>query len=115
MKIKLEILPPNINRYIGRTNIWDYQKRKKEYHEYVRLTTIGIQPKPNYKKVDMVVTYHFKDRRVRDTHNLTKCLLDALVEAKIIEDDNYNVLNTYTEKGVYDKGNEGVEIEIQPL
>lgn len=115
MRIKLEMLPPNINKYIGRTNIWDYQSKKKKYHEYVRLATINIQPKPNYKKCNMVVTYHFKDKRRRDTHNLTKCLLDALVEAKIIEDDNYEVLNTYTEKGIYDKGNECVEIEIEKL
>ncbi len=115
MKLKLEMFPPNINHYIGRTNIWQYQDKKKKYHEYVRLATIGIQPKPNYKKCDMVVTYHFKNKRKRDTHNLTKCLLDALVEAKIIEDDNYMVLNTYTEKGVYDKDKEYIEIEITPL
>ena len=115
MKIILEILPPNINKYIGRTNIWEYQEKKKQYHEYVKLKTLKIQPKPNYKKCNMIVTYHFPDRRKRDTHNLTKCLLDALTESNIIEDDNYNVLNEYTEKGVYDKGKTIVEIEIMPL
>lgn len=115
MKFKIEMLPPNINAYIGRTNIWQYQQNKKKYHEFVRLSTINIQPKPNYKCCNMVVTYHFKDKRVRDTHNLTKCLLDALVEANIIEDDNYKVLNKYTEIGVYDKGNEYVEISIEEI
>lgn len=115
MKLILELLPPNINKYIGRTNWYEYQDMKKEYHRYVKLKTLNIKPKPNYKKCDMIVTYHFKDKRKRDTHNLTKCLLDALVEAKIIYDDNYEVLNSYTEKGVYDKGNEYIEIEILPL
>lgn len=111
MKIIVNQLPPNINKYIGRTNIWEYQKEKKNYHKIVKLSTIGINPKIEH--CNMVVIYHFKDKRKRDTHNMTKCLLDALVEANIIEDDNYNVLNEYTEKGIYDKGNEYVEINIE--
>ena len=112
MKLKIDGLPPNINKYIGRTNIWEYQHNKKKYHNLVKLCTTGINPK--YSHCNMTVTYHFKDRRRRDTHNMTKCLLDALVESNIIEDDNYTVLNKYTEIGVYDKGNEYVEIEITP-
>lgn len=111
MKIIIDKLPPNINKYIGRTNIWEYQQDKHRYHRLVDLSTIGVNPK--IKKCNMVVTYHFKDKRKRDTHNMTKCLLDALVEANIIEDDNYTVLNEYTEKGIYDKGKEFVEIEIE--
>ena len=103
MKIIIPSLPPNINKYIGRNAIWDYQKEKKQYHKLVKLSTTGNNP--CVTKCDMIVTYHFPDRRIRDTHNLTKCLLDSLVEAKIIIDDNYMVLNTYTEKGVYDKNN----------
>lgn len=113
MKLKIEGLPPNINKYIGRTNIWEYQHNKKKYHKLVNMSTIGVNP--SYKHCNMTITYHFKDRRRRDTHNMTKCLLDALVEANIIEDDNYKVLSKYTERGVYDKGKEYVEIEIEPL
>ena len=32
-----------------------------------------------------------------------------------IIDDNYMVLNTYTEKGVYDKNNSYVEVEIKEV
>ena len=113
MKIIINKLPPNINKYIGRTNIWEYQEDKKKYHDLVRLSTIGKNPK--IKHCNMTVIYHFKDKRKRDTHNMTKCLLDALVCADIIEDDNYNVLNEYTEKGLYDKGNEYLEIIIEEL
>ena len=113
MKIIINQLPPNINKYIGRTNWYEYQKEKKQFHKLVQMSTIGNNP--NIRRCNMVVLYHFKDKRVRDTHNMTKCLLDALVEANIIEDDNYNVLREYTEKGTYDKGNEYVEINIEEL
>lgn len=113
MKIVINALPPNINKYIGRTNIWEYQKEKKKYHKLVKLSTIGINEK--IKKCDMTVIYHFPDHRKRDTHNLTKCLLDGLVDANVIEDDNYTVLNRYTEIGVYDKNKSYVEILIIPI
>lgn len=113
MYIKIDKLPPNINKYIGRTNIWEYQHNKKAYHKLIRMATIGNNP--NISKCNMTVTYHFKDKRKRDTHNLTKCLLDGLVDAEIIEDDNYTVLKKYTEIGVYDKGNEYLEIDIERL
>lgn len=113
MKIIISELPPNINKFIGRDAKWQYQNEKKAYHKLVKMET--IENNPCYTHCDMVVTYHFKDRRIRDTHNMTKCLLDALVEAKIIIDDNYMVLNTYTEKGLYDKGNSYIEIDIQEV
>lgn len=111
MYLKINGLPPNINKYIGRTNIYEYQREKKKYHKLIKENTIGLEP--NYKRCKMIVTYHFPDKRKRDTHNLTKCLLDGLVESNIIEDDNYTVLEEYTEIGVYDKGNRYVEIEIK--
>ena len=113
MIIKINDLPPNINKFIGRTNIWEYQRDKKAYHKLIKLSTIGLNP--NYKRVDMKVTYHFPDRRIRDTHNMTKCLLDGLVDAGIIIDDNYMVLRNYTECGVYDKGQRYVEIDIKEV
>ena len=111
MKIIISELPPNINKYIGRNAIWEYQKEKKHYHKLVCEETKGLYP--CYTKCNMIVTYHFPTRRLRDTHNLTKCLLDALVEAKIILDDNYMVLNKYTEIGTYDKDNGYVEIDVE--
>ena len=51
MKITINLIPPTINRYIGRTNIWEYQKEKKKVHELIRLSTIGINPR--FKKVKL--------------------------------------------------------------
>lgn len=113
MKIILNFIPPTINRYIGRSNIWEYQKEKKKVHQAVKMSTIGINPK--YKKCKMKVTYYFKDLKRHDPSNYDKMLLDGLVEANIIIDDNYSVIKEFTTVGKYDKENPRVEIEIEEL
>jgi hypothetical protein len=42
-------------------------------------------------------------------------LLDGLVEANIIVDDNYDVIQEFTTIGKYDKGNPRTEIELEEL
>ena len=111
MKIVLHILPPTINRFIGRKNIWEYQSEKKKLNEAIRLGTIGINP--NFKSCKMTITYYFKDKRRHDPSNYDKMLLDGLVEAHIIEDDNYGVIKEFTTKGEVDKENPRVEIEVE--
>ena len=111
MKIVLHILPPTINKFIGRKNIWEYQSEKRKIHEAIRLGTIGLNPR--YKKCKMRVTYYFKDKRRHDPANYDKMLLDGLVEANIIEDDNYEVIQEYTTIGKVDRENPRVEIEVE--
>lgn len=111
MKITIPKIPPTINKYIGRSNIWEYQKDKKEYHRLVKMATIGINPR--YEKCKIKVTYFFKDKRRHDPSNYDKFLLDGLVEAGIIKDDNYSVIEEYTTIGMYDKEKPRVEIEIE--
>lgn len=113
MKLIIKTIPPTINKYIGRTNHWEYQKDKKEISESIRLQTIGINPR--YKQCKMKVTYYFKDKRRHDPGNYDKMLLDGLVEAGIIKDDNYDVIKEYTTIGNYDKNNPRVEIEISEV
>lgn len=110
MKIVIPKIPPTINKYIGRSNIWEYQKDKKQYHELVRLLTVGVSPK--YEKCKIRVTYYFKDKRRHDPSNYDKFLLDGLVEANIIKDDNYDVIEEFTTTGKYDKDKPRVEVEI---
>lgn len=110
MRITIPKIPPTINKYIGRSNIWEYQKDKKQYHELVRLCTISNNPK--YEKCKIRVTYYFKDKRRHDPSNYDKFLLDGLVEAGIIIDDNYDVIEEFTTIGKYDKNNPRVEVEI---
>lgn len=113
MKITLYTIPPTINKYIGRTNVWEYQKNKKQIHSLIRLCTIGNNPR--IKKCNMRITYYFKDRRRHDPSNYDKMLLDGLVEANIIEDDNYGVIQEFTTIGKVDSKNPRVEIEIEEL
>lgn len=113
MKILINCIPPTINKYIGRTNIWQYQADKKKIHELIRLSTIKYNPK--IKKCKMKVTYYFGDKRRHDPSNYDKMLLDGLVEANIIEDDNYSVIQEFTTIGKYDKIKPRTEIEIKEL
>lgn len=113
MKITLNFIPPSINYYIGRNNRWEYQKDKKRIHQAVKMSTIGINPK--YKSCKMKITYYFKDKKKHDPSNYDKMLLDGLVEANIIEDDNYGVIKEFTTIGEYDKDNPRVEIDIKEV
>ena len=113
MKITINTIPPTINKYIGRTNIWEYQADKKKIHNLIRLGTIGLNPR--YEKVKMKITYYFKDKRRHDPSNYDKMLLDGLVEANIIKDDNYDVIQEFTTIGKYDKENPRVEIELEEI
>lgn len=113
MTIIIKSIPPTINKYIGRTNIWEYQADKKKIHNLIRLSTIGINP--NYEKCKITVIYYFKDKRRHDPSNYDKMLLDGLVEANIIKDDNYEVIQEFTTIGKYDKENPRTEIEIKEV
>ena len=63
----------------------------------------------------MKITYYFKDKRRHDPSNYDKMLLDGLVEANIIKDDNYDVIQEFTTTGKYDKENPRTEIEIEEM
>lgn len=109
MKITLHKIPPTVNKYIGRANIWEYQKDKKEYTQYV---LENIDEEHNFEKCEIKIHYYFKDKRRRDLENYLKILMDALVEAKVITDDNYEVITKMTLKGDVDSQKPRIEIEV---
>jgi len=114
MRIILKgFIPPTINKYIGRTNIFDYQREKRKVHKIVLMSTIGNNPK--IKKCNITITYYFPDRRKHDPSNYDKMLLDGLIYASIITDDNYDVIKKFTTIGEYDKDNPRTEIDIEEL
>lgn len=113
MKIIINLVPPTINKYIGRTNIWQYQADKKKIHQAIKEQTKDFNPM--YDKCKMKITYYFKDKRRHDPSNYDKMLLDGLVEANIITDDNYDVIQEFTTIGRYDKENPRVEIELEEI
>ena len=65
--------------------------------------------------VKMTVTFWHGDKVRRDSDNQLSSILDTLVDAKILSDDNWKVI---PEKHIYDKyekDNARCEIEIEPL
>lgn len=112
IKFNIPVIPPTINKYIGRTNRWEYQKDKKEFQNIARLTTFKHRPKEPIKKCNITLTYYFKDKRKRDPSNFDKFVLDFLVESGFIEDDNYFVIGDFTTRGRVDKSNPRIEVEI---
>jgi crossover junction endodeoxyribonuclease RusA len=113
MKLIINYIPPTINKYIGRTNRWEYQEDKKECHRIIKEACKGIEP--CYTSCKMKITYYFKDKIRRDPSNFDKMLLDGLVEAKIIKDDNYGVIKEFTTVGMVDKENPRTEVEIEEV
>lgn len=111
--LSFPFIPPTINKYIGRSNIWEYQADKKKVHKTIQLITIGKNYSIN--KCKMTITYYFKDRRRHDPSNYDKMILDGLVEAKIITDDNYEVIKEFTTIGKYDKENPRTEVVIEKI
>ena len=66
-------------------------------------------------KVKMTVTFWHDTLRRRDSDNQLSSILDTLVDAKILSDDNWKLI---PEKHIYDKyekDNARCEIEIEPL
>ena len=65
--------------------------------------------------VKMTVTFFHDTKNRRDSDNQLSSILDTLVDAKILSDDNWKVI---PEKHIYDKyekDNARCEIEIEPI
>lgn len=73
----------------------------------------------NLKPVDGPVTIQlqitFPDYRNRDTDGSLTSVLDALVQAKIISDDNWKVVRKSSATGFYQKGVSKVKLKITQL
>lgn len=110
MKYIIPHIPMSINNFIGRKNIWEYQEEKKRWKEYCWDYCKPLPKKP-LEKAELIITFYFKDRRRHDADNYQKMLLDGLVSAGIIKDDDFEHISV-TCCGGYDKQKPRVEIEI---
>lgn len=105
-------IPPTINKYIGRSVIWAYQKDKREYEEENIYLNHRHRPKMPISRCDIDLKFYFKDKRRRDLNNYEKFIFDFLTTGGFIQDDNYEVIRLQTMSGYVDKENPRVEIEI---
>ncbi len=111
MKYIIQEIPPSNNKFMGRTNKWEYQEEKRNWERLIRFS---CREKPNkpFKKAVVKITYYFKTRIRHDPDNYSgKFILDGLVKAGIIEDDSFNNIRLEL-SGKYDKLNPRTEIEV---
>lgn len=111
MKYTVPDIPPSNNKFIGRTNRWEYQEVKKQWCDLIALT---CRPRPHepLSGVTVKITYYFKTNVRHDPDNYSgKMILDGLTRAGIIKDDSFNCINLVL-VGDYDKKNPRTEIEI---
>ena len=111
MRYIIDRIPPSNNRFIGRTNIFEYQQIKKEW---AQLIAICCRPRPMkpLEKAVVRITYFFPDKRRRDPDNYSgKLILDGLTAAGIIKDDSFYHIKLEL-RGDIDAQNPRTEIDI---
>lgn len=92
VKFTLYDLPPSINEW---QNLHPMKKAKlkKQVEHDVYYASYNQRPPEPYKKARVTITIFFPVKRRRDERNYDcKWLIDGLVTAKIIQDDNVSVI-----------------------
>lgn len=114
MEVAISI--PEIHPSINTWKAWHYHKynlEKKRWAEMIYYICLGAKLVEG--EVHVTVKYFFKDKRKRDIDNYSpKLIMDGLVGAKIIEDDNSNVVRRISVEMDYDKDNPRTEVIVTP-
>lgn len=85
-----------------------YKQYEKECGKYIP----QLEEPINYP-VNMKCTYYMPTRRKCDLNNLLEASTDMLVHYKVLEDDNYTIVESHDGSRVhYDKANPRAVIEI---
>lgn len=116
MKIVLEGVPPSVNRFNGRGNLWAYRAAKQEWTRAVALLCAANQDRPQkpLKRALVRIDYYFPDRRRRDEDNYSgKLFLDGLVQGGVIADDSFWVISKAIHAHV-DRERPRTEITVEP-
>lgn len=105
----------NWNQYIDieRRNKFYANKIKQQEKNYIRLATIGKKYKGSYP-IELIIKPHFKDHRQDLDNTRIKGLLDGLVNANVIKNDNLNCIQKITYLPIFDN-KKGIEVEIREL
>ena len=115
MKIRIAYIPPNWNEYINmeRANKYKASKLKKEEKAIIELLTQGSIFTGTYP-VEMILKPHFESYR-QDLDNFRyKGILDGLVSAGVLKNDNLRHIQRIVIEPVFDD-KECVDIEINEL
>lgn len=115
MKITIDYIPPNWNKYIDleRRNKYAANNLKQKEKKIVAYSVVGKSYKGKYP-VEITFKPHFKDFR-QDLDNFRyKGLLDGLVASKVLKNDNLKHIQKITLEPVFDD-KEIIEIEIKEV
>jgi Holliday junction resolvase RusA-like endonuclease len=115
IRFTLYDLPPSINDW---QNLHPMEKarRKKQVEHDVYYASYNQRPPEPYEHAKVRITIYFAINRRRDERNYdVKWLLDGLVTAKIIKDDNIKVIGRPEIVLEYDKDNPRCEIEVTAI
>jgi len=115
IKFTLYDLPPSLNEW---QNLHPLEKsrRKKQVEHDVYYASYNQRPPVPYEKAKVTIRILFPLKRRRDERNYDcKWLIDGLVAAKLIKDDNINVIGRPEIIPGYDRKNPRVEVEIIPV
>lgn len=96
-EFKIFGIPMNLNEYRNaHFQVLNQQKKMWERLTIAESIAQKIQP---VKRCQLTIHYFFKDRRKHDPDNYAaslKFILDGLVKAKILPDDNFDVIDSIT-------------------
>jgi crossover junction endodeoxyribonuclease RusA len=115
MKITINEIPPSINKYMGRKNVWQYRADKERWTQMVYLMALYAKPTDYItpEKAVVTITYYFKTKARHDPDNNSgKLFMDGLTKAGIIKDDSFDYIELVL-RGRYDKTNPRTEIEVE--
>lgn len=76
---------------------------------------IKQQLKKKFEKCSVTMRVYFPDLKRRDLDNLCKLIADCIMMSGVIQDDNWVILNEWHIKGLLDRDNPRVELEIEGL
>lgn len=105
MMVTIEGVPPSMNAFAGRSNVWEYRATKKKWTWAVKTACLANKdrPKEPWENATVEITYFFPDRRRRDHDNYAgKFVLDGLTRAGVIVDDDLRHISVLV-RGGYDK------------
>lgn len=100
----------NLNEMIrlSRGNRYGANNQKKQEMMYVKLATMKV-PKVTEYPIKIEAIWHVKNRNFDLDNKILKSVLDGLVHARILKNDNYNCINEITYKALID-GQEMLEL-----
>ncbi len=115
IKIEIPLAPPSVNTYWRKwNNIMVMSKKGREFKESAKdiLSKIFDSKEPLDSRLELNITFNFKDRRKRDIDNYCKGVLDSMSGIVFVDDEQIDKLNLTKKIGC---GFDRIDIEIKEL